>query len=151
MRYSSWPRFLLSGCAVLSKQELKPAAKTLSHGRLVYLADSYCRRADLRLRRHRSGKGCLAAIAYLRRVYLPEFDRLLFQLHGLTPPPWDVVAYRRMLATANDIDLVAHHFFQAADELQIRRAKPLIPRLRRLGNRFQARAKRVGLKTCAKD
>jgi energy-converting hydrogenase Eha subunit H len=30
---------LLSGCGVLTKQELKPVPKTLTHGRFVYLAD----------------------------------------------------------------------------------------------------------------
>ena len=29
--------FLFAGCGVLTKQELKPAQKTLTHGRLVYL------------------------------------------------------------------------------------------------------------------
>jgi hypothetical protein len=30
---------LLSGCGILTKQELKPVPDTLSHGRFVYLAD----------------------------------------------------------------------------------------------------------------
>ena len=33
--------FLLSGCAIVTKQELKPAAKTLTHGRLVYLGTEF--------------------------------------------------------------------------------------------------------------
>ena len=142
--------FLLSGCAVLSKQDLQPAPKTLSHGRLVYLADRACRRFERRAKQHQPGKNYEAFLAYFQRS-LPLFDRLLFELRGLAPPPADAAAYRRMLASINNADLVLHHFFQAADELQRERAKTLARRLDRVGKRINARAAKVGLKTCAKD
>jgi len=142
--------FLLSGCAVLTKQELKPVPKTLTHGRLVYLANRACERAVLRLKRHRPARGYLPAIAYLQHVFLPENDRLLFELRALTPPPSDAVAYRRLLATFNYEDLVVHHFFQAADEVQRQRTKSLLHRLKRVDRRLNSRAAQLGLKTCAK-
>ncbi len=142
--------FLLSGCAVLQKQELKPAAKTLTHGRLVYLADRTCARTDRRVARHKQPKGYESFLTFLQHVVMPEYDRQLFELRALAPPPSDVVAYRRMLATFNEEDLVIDNFFQAADQLQLRRAKSLARRLDRLDKRLKGRAARVGLKTCAK-
>jgi hypothetical protein len=141
---------LLSGCAVLTKQKLKPVPETLSQGRLVYLADRACRRFERRVDRPRPGKGYEAALANLQDVLMPAYDRLLFELRGLAPPPPDAVAYRRMLATFNDTDLVLHNFFQAVDEVQIKRLETLQARLDRLGRRLNARATKVGLKTCAK-
>jgi hypothetical protein len=55
-----------------------------------------------------------------------------------------------MLTIFNDADLVLHNFFQAADEVQIKRVKTLQARLDRLGRRLNARAAKVGLRTCAK-
>jgi hypothetical protein len=141
---------LLSGCAVLTKQQLKPVPETLSHGRLVYLGDRACRRFERRVDRRRPGKGYEAALANLQHVLMPAYDKLLFELRGLAPPPPDAVAYRRMLATFNDADLVLHNFFQAADEVQIKRVKTLQARLDRLGRRLNARVAKVGLRTCAK-
>jgi hypothetical protein len=134
----------------MTKQELKPVPETLTHGRLVYLADRACGRYEHRVTRHKGENGYLAFLTYLQRVFMPATDRLLFELHGLSPPPADSVDYRLMLATLNNEDLVTHHFFQAADELQIERVKALSRRIKRLGKRLDTRASKVGLKTCAK-
>jgi hypothetical protein len=102
--------------------------------------------------RHKPRQGYLAFLAFLQRVYMPEYDHVLFELRALAPPPPpDAVAYRRMLASINNQDLVLHHFFQAADELQKERVKTLAKRLSRVGKRIDARASKVGLKACAKD
>jgi hypothetical protein len=150
--------FLLSGCAVLSKQELKPAAPTLTHGRLVYLANRACRRFVRRVKRHKPRivpgeprQNYEAILADFQHVYLPATDKLLFDLHGLAPSPADADHYRLMLATLNDEDLVIHNFFQAIDEIQLQRAKTLVRRVDRLGKRLDARAAKVGLKSCGKS
>ena len=130
--------------------------ETLTHGRFVYLANRACRRFEHRVSRHQPVKSndpfqkYLNALAYLKHVAMPGYDRLLFELHGLAPPPADAVAFRRMLATFNYTDLVIHHFFQATDELQKTRLKTLSRRLDRLSKRIHNRAGKVGLHSCAK-
>src|SRR5213080_3035449 len=88
--------FLLSGCAVLSKQELKPSAPTLTHGRLVYLADRVCRR-DIRREKRAFREKPKNHVQYDRELnaVLRGYERALFDLRGLAPPP----AVRRSSAT----------------------------------------------------
>jgi hypothetical protein len=154
--------FVLSGCgSVLTKEELKPQAPTLTQSRFVYLADRACRRFARRVKRHRllpeSGLSLeqkyvryLGDLAFLRHTFMPANDRLVFELRALTPPPYQAVHYRRLLATLNYEDLVVHNFFQAADEAQIRRLQTLDRRIRRIGRQLDARAAKVGPKTCGK-
>jgi hypothetical protein len=142
--------FLLSGCAVLTKQELKPAPETLSQGRFVYLADRACARAERGLKGHRNPRSYDEALRDLQKLLIPAYERLLFDLHGLAPPPSEAVAYRRLLATLNNEDLVIHHTVDALGQLQRQRVKTGLRRLGVLDRRVAVRAKRVGLKTCGK-
>ena len=157
MRRIAWLRWtapllvacLLSGCAVLTKQELKPTPPTLTQGRFVYLGNQACRRFVRRVTRI-PPKNPVAARAYVQKTFFPAYEHLVFTLRGLAPPPSEAVAYRRLLATFNYEDLVLHHFLQAAEETQRQRVKTLERRLRRIGRHIDARSARVGLTTCAK-
>lgn len=141
--------FVLSGCGVLTKEDLKPQAKTLTHGRLVYLADRACRHEKRHIPVFKPGTSPAEAERKLHKVLLPTYDHLLFNLHGLAPPPADAVAYRRMLATLNDSDLIIHHAVDAVDALQRQRVRSLVRRLDFLGRRLNNRAAKLGLHTCA--
>ena len=92
-----------------------------------------------------------------RTIIIPAYERLLFVLHGLVPPPADAVAYRRMLATFNYLDLSVHQLLDSAegavgnrDRSQIRRVRRLGRRVDRLGRRFDSRAANLGLTACGK-
>jgi hypothetical protein len=141
---------LLSGCGVLTKQDLQPQAPTLSQGRFVYLANKACAHAERRLKGHRKPRSYEEALNDLQKYFIPAYERLLFDLHGLTPPSAETVGYRRLLASLNDEDLVIHNTVQALDELQRLRVKAGLHRLHILDRRVAARAEKVGLKTCGK-
>jgi hypothetical protein len=142
--------FLLSGCAVLTKQELKPTPPTLTQGRFVYLGNRACRRFVRRVTGIPKPKSSPeAARADVEKIFFPAYEHLLFTLRGLAPPPSEAVAYRRLLATFNYEDLVLHHFLQAAEAAQVQRVKTLERRLRRIGRHIDARAAKVGLTTCS--
>jgi hypothetical protein len=142
--------FVLSGCAVLTSQKLKPQPKTLSHGRFVYLANRACA-ADLRF--DRTLKPATNETTYLKnlRLAIKSGEHLIFVLRGLTPPSADDAAFRRFLAAENGEDLVANHYFDQFGNLTRREFKHLIRRSKILDRRIQARATRLGLDTCAKD
>ena len=112
---------LLSGCGALTKQELKPVPKTLTHGRFVYLADRVCRRDIRRVKRA------------LR-----------------TPPESQAESYRRLLAAYNYQDLLLHNLVQAGDSGRITKAKAVLKKLEINGVSLKSRAYDLGLKTCAK-
>jgi hypothetical protein len=124
--------------------------QTLSQGRFVYLADRACARAERGLKGHRNPRSYDEALRDLQKLLIPAYERLLFDLHGLAPPPSEAVAYRRLLATLNNEDLVIHHTVDALDQIQRQRVRTGLRRLRVLDRRVAVRAKRVGLKTCGK-
>jgi hypothetical protein len=58
--------------------------------------------------------------------------------------------YRRMLATFNYFDLTFHRALDSIDARQIGQAKRPARRLNFLGRRIHSRAKKLGLRTCAR-
>jgi hypothetical protein len=142
--------FLLSGCGVLTKEELKPVPETLTHGRFVYLANRACGNFELRIRRLAHPASPEAAVADLQKFGVPAYERLLFELRGLTPPPSDAVAFRRMLATFNHEDWILHRFLEAAEASQVSRAYWIRKRLDHVARGLNASAAKLGLDTCAK-
>jgi hypothetical protein len=141
--------FLLSGCQVLTKQKLKPVPATLSHAQLVHAANHWCEH-DRRRAKHLKNPRNTQMLERDFGIALSSTAHLIFHLRGLAPPPSDALAYRRLLATANDQELVATHLVQAIEEGQIHYAKGRARRLDVLDKRFSARARALGLKVCAK-
>jgi hypothetical protein len=141
---------LLSGCAVLTKQELKPVPKTLSHGRFVYLANRACAR-DLRATKNFPRPTSHAMYDRELTKATKSGEHLLFVLRGLNPPASEAKAFRRMLAALNLEDLLAHHVLEAGDLGQRERVKTIFKRGRITDRRFRSRAARLGLDICAKD
>ena len=114
VRYLSWAALplgavLLSVCAVLNKQELQPAPKTLTHGRFVYLANRVCRR-DIRqtLRIVKRPKNHAQYDKELQAV-LKGYEQALFDPRALAPPPSDAKQFERVLAPFNYEDLLGHN------------------------------------------
>jgi hypothetical protein len=142
--------FLLSGCGVLTKEDLKPAPKTLSHGRFVYLADRACARD---IRRARALKHPTSAAMVSRELHfaIRSGEHLIFVLRGLAPPPSEAADFRRLLAAENGEDLVATHLAEAFDGGQVQRVRTLVRKLRILGRRVHSRSAKLGLHACAKD
>jgi len=142
--------FCVTGCDVLGSTKLKPPAKTLSHAQLVRAANRACARSGRRVRGIKKPTNPLAVLADLRRYVAPRYERLVFVLRGLAPPPADAVAYRRMLATFNYFDLTFHRALDSIDARQIGQAKRPARRLNFLGRRIHSRAKKLGLRPCAR-
>ena len=141
---------LLSGCGVLTKEQLKPQAQTLTHGRLVYLADHACA-ADLRYDRSLKTPTSPETFVKYLRLNIRSGEHLIFVLRGLTPPPSDAVAFRRFLAAENGEDLVSNHVLDSYGDMTVRQFKHDVSRSRILDRRVRARAKRLGMHVCAKD
>jgi hypothetical protein len=141
---------LLSGCAVLTSQQLKPEPETLTHGRFVYLADRACARD---IRNAKGFKRPTSHAMYDRELKAAtrSGEHLLFSLRGLAPPPADAKEFRRMLASLNLEDLLQHHVLEAGDQGEIERVKTLYRRGAATDRRFKARAENLGLHDCAKD
>ena len=140
---------LLSGCAVVTAKELKPVPPTLTHGRLVYLADRACA-ADLQYdRRLKTPTNPEAFVKYLR-LSIKSGEHLLFVLRGLAPPPSEVAAFRHLLAAENGADLVANHFLDEYGDMTVHRFKHLVRRSRILDRRIHIRAKVLGMHVCSK-
>ncbi len=89
-------------------------------------------------------------VKYLR-LSIKSGEHLLLALRGLAPPPSDVVAFRRLLAAENGADLIANHFVDEYGDMTVHRFKHLVRRSRILDRRIHARAKRLGMRVCAKD
>jgi uncharacterized protein YceK len=142
---------LLSGCgSVLTKEDLKPTAPTLTHGRLVYLADQACA-ADLRY--DRTLKPATSPTSFVKnlRLSIKSGEHLIFVLRGLTPTPSDAAAFRRFLAAENGEDLVATHLLDSYGDMTVREFKHDVRRARILDRRVKARAEKLGMHVCAKD
>jgi hypothetical protein len=140
---------LLSGCGVLTKQDLQPQAPTLSQGRFVYLANKACAHAERRLKGHRKPRSYEEALIDLQKYFIPAYERLLFDLHGLTPPRPKQSAIDAC-SPASTTRTSSSTTVQALDELQRLRVKAGLHRLHILDRRVAARAEKVGLKTCGK-
>jgi hypothetical protein len=136
------------GAPSLAKPQ--PQAKTLTHGRLVYLADGACGRFERGVI-HRGKATSFPRAKANFETAMSAYERMLFALRGPTPPESDAVAYRRMLASAKEEDLLLHHLFDAVVGVQKQRVGTLGRRLERLGKRFDARATKVGLHVCARE
>jgi hypothetical protein len=149
--------FLVAGCGVLTATKLKPKAKTLTHAAFVQRANRACVRFEHGLQGvHLKASRNFQKIDTLERtIVIPAYERLLFVLRGLAPPPADVVDYRRMLATFNYLDLNLHQLLDAADAAlanrdvaQLHRMRTISRRFDRLNKRLSARAKKLGLRRC---
>lgn len=142
---------LLSGCGVLTQEQLKPQAQTLTHGRFVYLANRACARNERRQKQiGRKKPKSAPAVSRQLQVSLNAIGHLIFVLRGLVPPPAAAVDFRRLMATANDEELVATHLLEAFNEGQVEGVKARVRRFRALDRRFDARAAKLGLSVCAK-
>jgi hypothetical protein len=141
--------FLLSGCTVLSSQHLEPAPETLTHGRLVYLADRACGRAFGRLPKIEPGLSYRELNHRLHRLVRTQ-EHLLFVLHGLPPSAADVAAYRQLLASFNYEDLLQHNFLQAFEEADVRHLRTYARRIQRFAVELRLRARSLGMHICAK-
>ena len=141
---------VLSGCAVLSKQELKPVPKTLTHGRFVYLADRACAR-DIRRSKRALKQKPKNQVQYDRKLneVLKGYEQALFDLRSLAPPPSAAEEFRHLLAAFNYQDLLGHNLLQAGDLGQARKVKALIKKLEVNDINLKSRALELGLKTCA--
>ena len=143
--------FLLSGCGVLTKQELKPTPPTLTHGRFVYLADRICRR-DIRYTK-KTFKTPKNHVQYDKEVHalLKGYEHALFDLRGLASTASEEAAFRRMLASFNLEDLLVAHVLEAGDAGQALRVKTIFHRLDVVDRRLKSRARGLGLHACAKE
>jgi hypothetical protein len=147
-----------AGCDPLASKTTTAPEKTLSHAQLVHAANRACVRFVRRLKHSHF----TANTSFPKRekeeqtILIPAYERLLFVLHGLAPPPADAAAYRKLLATFNYLDLTVHQFFNGLDAAvanrdrsELRRLRRLERRVIRLGNKFNSRAKSFGLHRCA--
>ena len=141
--------FLLSGCAILNKQELRPLPPTLSHAQLVVSANAWCKRDLRRTRKLKRPKNAQMVVRQLG-IATNSLGHLIFHLRRLPPPPSDAVAYQQLLATANNEQLVATHLMQAIEQGRIHFAKNHAKRLVVVDKRFNARATALGMDECAK-
>jgi hypothetical protein len=128
---------LLSGCGVLSKQELKPVPKTLTHGRFVYLADRVCRR-DIRRAKRAFGTPPKNHVEYDKKLnaVLKGYDQVVFDL--------------RLLAAYNYQDLLLHNLLEAGDSGRLTKVKAVLRKFEINGVSLRSRAYDLDLKTCAK-
>jgi hypothetical protein len=142
---------VLSGCGVLTKQNLKPQAPTLTHGRFVYLADRICRR-DIRRSRalSRKPKNPTQFERELQAV-LKSYERALFDLRALAPPTADAESFRHLLAAFNLQDLLGNNWLQASEQGEVRRFESIAGKLDRNDKTLKSRARALGLRACAKE
>ena len=78
-------------------------------------------------------------------------EHLIFVLRGLPPPPSDAAKFRFFLAAENGADRVANHLLDSYGNTTRRSFRHDVRRLRILGRRIEARAKKLGMHVCAKD
>jgi hypothetical protein len=142
---------LLSGCGVLTKQELKPVPKTLTHGRFVYLADRVCRR-DIRRAKRAFRTPPKNHVEYDKKLNaaLKGYDQVVFDLRALAPPAAQAESYRRLLAAYNYQDLLLHNLLEAGDSGRLTKVKAVLRKLEINGVSLKSRAYDLDLKTCAK-
>lgn len=136
---------LVAGCGSTSR----PPAKTLSHGRFVYLADRVCARA------HRQGAALgkptnLNTFIRGLRKAIPLLESEIADLRALTPPSRDAAPFQSMLANLDKEDVVGHDFLDSLEAHQMQRARSLARRIDRLDKRLRAQTRKLGLPTCAK-
>ena len=139
---------LFAGCGAAKPES---TAKTLTHGRLVYLANRACA-ADLRRDRALPRATNPASFRKRLRGGIESGEQLLSVLNGLTPPPADARAYRRLLRAENHADSVATHMLANYGSYRTLRAfKHDVRRLKRLGRKVKASARTLGMHVCVKD
>lgn len=142
--------FLLSGCAVLTKQELKPAAKTLTHGRFVYLAERICAR-DLRHDKALTKPTNPQQFQRQFSAVIRSYEQTLFDLRGLAPPASEAKSFRHLLARFNLQDLLGNNLLGASELGDVRTFRSILRKLDRNDAILKARALALGLPTCAKE
>jgi hypothetical protein len=142
----------LSGCGVLTKDNLEPTAPTLTHGRFVYLGNGICAR-DLRFDKHFLKTPPKTHQEYDKdvRTLNKSFEHAIFDLRKLEPPPADAAAFRQLLASFNLEDLLAVHVLAAGDSGEAQRVKDIFKRSHTVDKRLRARARALGLHACAKE
>jgi hypothetical protein len=141
---------LLSGCGVLTKQDLKPQAPTLTHGRFVYLAEHICAR-DLRHDKRFRTPTNPTQFDHEFQAVIKSYERALFDLRGLAPPAADAESFRHLLAAFNLQDLLGNNLLQASELGQARRLKSIARKLDRNDKNLKSRARALGLRACAKE
>jgi hypothetical protein len=141
---------LLSGCGVLSKQELTPVPKTLTHGRFVYLADRVCRR-DIRRAKRAFRTPPKNHVEYDKKLsaVLKGYDQVVFDLRALAPPAAQAES-SCLLAAYNYQDLLLHYLLEAGDSGRLTKVKAVLRKLEINGVSLKSRAYDLDLKTCAK-
>jgi len=141
---------LTTGCAGISGKKKTPPAKTLSHGRFVYLANRACARANGRAKRIKNPTSFETFVAGLRKA-IPVFESEIVDFRALAPPPSDAASFRRLLATLDAEDLAGHGLLDAVEARQVRRGKTLARRVDVLSKRFNKRATKLGLRICTRS
>jgi hypothetical protein len=143
---------LLSGCGVLTKQDLKPVPDTLTRGRFTYLADRICRR-DIRHEKRAFRRRPKNHATYDKdlQALLKGYEHALFDLRGLAPPDSEAEQFRHLLAAFNFQDLLGNNLLEAGDLGQARRVKALFKKLDANDKNLKSRARALGLRACAKE
>jgi hypothetical protein len=141
--------FVLAGCDVWQSQDLKPVPETLTHGRLVYLANRDCKREEHKARTFKVGKTPGQTLKRLQTIVVGSNEHLLFLLRGLAPPPADAVAYRQFLGNFNQEDLVLNHAIEVLAAHEFVQVKYTLKRLNRIDRRLTNRADALGLDACS--
>jgi hypothetical protein len=137
---------LVAGCGGAASA---PPAKTLSHGRFVYLAARACARAHRQAAAIGQPTNLQTFVRGLRKA-IPQLDDRVAHLRTLTPPPGDAVAFRRMVTNFDKAEFAAHRLLDALDAHEFRLAKTLLRRLERFDKRLNRRSRNLGLRACAK-
>jgi hypothetical protein len=138
---------LAAGCVGMGSPKLPPP-KTLSHAEFVRAADRACMREVRGIHRLKKPTSRAAALRYLDDI-TRTFDRLIFDLHRIAAPPAASASFRRLVAAANGADLVVNRGVAAAEAGHRRSVRIVLRRLAVVGKRFIARARKLGLHTCA--
>jgi hypothetical protein len=140
---------LVAGCDVVGSPKLTPQPKTLSYFQLVSAANRACARANRRAPELRKGLS-YGTVKRKLGVLVGVQERLLFVLRGLSPPPANKVAFQRLLASFDRVDLSATQFIDAFDAGQIRQLRTLAKRIASRDRQLHLRALRLGLRSCAR-
>jgi hypothetical protein len=141
---------LVAGCDITGTTKKTPPPKTLSHAQFVHAANRACARFERRAKRLKPSRNIDRVVAQDRRIVVPAFERLLFELRGLEPPTSEAAAFRRMLATLNEEDIVVHNLLDAVDARQPGQVRRLLRRSKVLSKRLESRSAKVGLRHCGK-
>jgi hypothetical protein len=140
----------LAGCAGMGGTNKTRPPKTLSHVQFIRAADRVCTRFRRQAKGLAKKPASLAAEERQAELALATYERVIFDLRGLTPPPSDAGAFQRLLATLDAEDLVAHKLGDSIDAGQVRQERTFTSQFSVLRARLQSLAVKLGLRTCFK-